>query len=162
MSASVPEQYTVVQALRPGTTMNTASTGDWVDARKFHSITAIINVARPAAAPIYAEWYSASDSAGTGAAALTTGVKWWKLDGPTTAYRMTPTTSSPSSHTVASATGLYQLVGQFDPARLPSSDPWVACAVRNSSQATDFVSMTYLGLARQLPGYEVVATTSST
>ena len=161
MPITVPEHFKVIQALRPGTTMNTGSTGDWVNLQNFQSMTVLIDVARPTAKAIYAEFYSASDSAGTGTAAITTGVTWWKRDG-VGSYRLSKATSSPSSHTDASSTGLYQIVAQFKPSVLPTSDPWVACGVRNSSQATNFVNMVYLLESRYLPANQILATTSST
>ena len=134
----------------------------WIDARKFHSMTVVASVARPGADGFRCQFYSASDSAGTGTVILTTGVKWWIQNGTTVTYRMEKATSSPSSHTVASATGLYMVCAQFDPARLPTSDPWVSFGVTNEGVATNFVNAYYFLETMHNPGYKVNATSSST
>lgn len=155
------QNYKIVQGTRPGTTMNTATTGDWINAKYAHMVYAIIDVARPDAKAIRAEAYSAENSAAGGVTAITTGIYWYKNDG-CTYDRLTAATSSYSSHTDASSTGLFQLVAALDPAVLPSSRPWVSFAVRNSSQATDFCHITYL-LESRYKGYQqFLATTSST
>jgi len=161
MAVTIGESLHIVQATRAGTTMNTASTGDWVNLKNAHALWAIIDIARPTAKAIRAEAYSAEDSAGTGVAAITTGIHWYKNDGM--AYdRLTAATSSYSSHTDASSTGLFQLVAKLDPTVLATSTPWVAFGVRNSSQTTNFCHITYL-LESRYPGYQAfLATTSST
>lgn len=162
MSAiTIGEHLHVVQGTRAGTTMNTATTGDWVNMKYAHALWAIIDVARPTAKALAFEAYKAEDSAGTGVAAITTGIFWYKNDG-CTYDRLTAATSSYSSHTVASATGKYQVVAKLDPTVLATSTPWVAFAARNSSAATDFCHITYL-IDSRYPGYQsILATTSST
>jgi len=158
---SFANDFKVIQALRPGTTMNTASTGDWVNCKNAHALWAVIDVARPASKAIYAEAYSASDSAGTGVTAITSGIHWWKNDG--LSYdRLTAATSSYSSHTEAASTGLYQIVARLNPNILPSSHPWAAFGVRSSSQATNFVNMVYILESRYAGAQAYLATTSST
>lgn len=155
------QNYKVVQGTRAGTTMNTATTGDWVNAKHAHMVYAIIDISRATAKPVLLEAYSAMKSNSSGVTAITTGIYWYKNNG--CSYdRLTAATSSYSSHTVASGTGLLQIVAALDPAVLPSSRPWVAFAARNSSTVNDFCHITYI-LESRYKGYQAyLATTSST
>lgn len=162
MSMALPEKYQIINCIQAGTTMNTASTSVWMDARKFHSLTIVASVKRPAADGFRCQFYASSDSAGGGSVIMTTGVKWWVQDNTTETYRMTKATSSPSSHTVGASTGFYMICAQFDPARLSSSRPWVSFGISNEGEALNFCNAFAFAETLHNPGYKVNATSSST
>jgi len=164
MGITIGQDLHVVMGLKANSTMNTASTGDVIDASHCHTVWALFNFARPTAKAIRVEAYKQEDYAGTNVAAITTGIKFWKNDG-CQFDRLTAATSSASSHTDASSTGLFQLLCRLDPTHISSSQKFISFGARNSSQATNFVNLTYM-LENRYPGQagagSWLATTSST
>ena len=157
----LPNDLKIIQGTRAGSTGNTASTGDWVNCENFHTLYAIVDVARPTASTACFQWYSGSAYAGTGSSSLSTGCKWW-LNNGVAFDRLALQTTAGSSFTIASATGLLQMVSRLDCAALPTSHPYAAIAIENMGTANNFYSITYVGVPRYKGVGSFLATTSST
>ena len=157
----IANELKIIQGLKPGSTCNTASTGDWVNTENLHALYAIVDIARNVSVAATFNWYRGTNASGGGSAAVTTGCHFWKNLG-CLFDRLTAATSSASSHTVSATTGRIQLVSRLDPAALPSSNPWVAFANANQAQALNFINMVYVGIPRYSNVDAFLATTSST
>jgi len=157
----LPNDLKIIQGTRAGSTGNTASTGDWVNCENFHTLYAIVDVARPTASTAVFTWYTASAYAGTGSSHLSTGIRWWLNDG--VAFdRLSLQTTAGSSYSIASATGLVHMVSKLDCALLPTSHPYAAIGIENMGTANNFYGITYIGVPRYKGAGQFLATTSST
>ena len=157
----LPNDLKIIQGLKPGSTGNTASTGDFVNCENLHYLYAICDISRNVASTATFNWYTASAYAGTGSSALSTGCKWYVNDG-CGFDRLVQKTTSNSSYTSASSTGRLQVVSRLDCAAMPSSHSYAAFANHDQSQATNFVHITYVGVPRYKGVGSFLATTSST
>jgi len=92
---------------------------------------------------------------------LSTGCRWW-LNNGVAFDRLTLQTTAGSSFSIASATGLLQMVSRLDCAALPTSHPYAAIAVEDMGSANDFVNIVYIGIPRYKGVGSFLATTSST
>jgi hypothetical protein len=156
----IPEGIHPVIGSVVGVAGNAASTFDWVNCKHAQKLYCIVNIKRATATKDYMVAYSASDSAGTGSSEITSGINFWTQTA--TFDRLVAKTSSNSSTVTASATGALMIVAALNPEALPSSHPWVAFALRSSSQVGNLHFAQYL-ISPRFGGYQsFLATTSST
>ena len=156
----IPESLKPIAALAVGTAGNVASTFDWINCAHAQRLFVVAQVKRAVASKDYMVAYSARNSAAGGSSEITSGINFWT--NTATFDRLVHKTSSNSSTATASASGPLLIVAALDLAVLPSSHPWVAFALRSSSQAGNLRAATYY-LESRFGGYQqYVATTSST
>jgi hypothetical protein len=150
----------IVQALAP-TTQGAADDGDYVTMKDAHTVWTIINVSA-ATTDVTFTPKNASAYAGTGAAAVDGGCKFWVNTNTTNLDRMTASTAS-TAYTLSDNATKALVVCRYDPSNAPSSHPYFAmtCSTAGTA-AAGTVAMTYV-MESRFGGYQqVIATTSST
>jgi len=160
MKLDLVEGAKIVQALSP-TTQGAADDGDYISMENAHAVWTIINV-KAATTNVTFTPKSASAFAGTGAAAVDGGCRFWYNTNTTNLDRMTASTNS-TAYTLTDNANSALVVCRYDPANAPSSHPYFAmiCSTAGSA-AAGTVAMTYI-LEPRYGGYQqTVGTTSST
>ena len=165
----IPEELKPITGTAVGVAGNAASTFDWINCKGAHTLYCVVNIKRATATFDYLLAYSGSDSAATGSSAISTGINYWYRKG--TMDRITKYTDSTygghlqcvSSNIAAGASsGPLMLIAALDLATVPTSHPWVAFALKSSSQVGNLHYASYF-LDSRYKGYQqFIATTSST
>ena len=150
----------IIQALCP-TTQGSADDGDYVNMENAHAVWTIINIRKPTNAITFTP-KTASAYAGTGAAAVDGGCKFWINTGTTTLDRMTASTAT-TALACSATTDAQMIVCRYDPANAPTSHPYFSVIPSTfATSGTGTIAMTYI-LDSRYPGYQqIVSTTSST
>lgn len=151
----------IIQAIRPTTRGAVSVTGDWVSMRNAHAVWTVISVDSATTEIVFTP-KNASAYAGTGAAAVDGGCKFWVNTNTTNLDRVAATTYTTAYTLADNAVGAL-VVCRYDPANAPSSHPYFSMTGSTAGTAdVGRMSMLYIVESRY-PGYQqVISTTSST
>ena len=150
----------IIQALAP-TTQGAADDGDYISMKDAHAVWTVINVSAATTSVTFTP-KNASTYAGTGAAAVDGGCKFWANTNTTSLDRMTASTNS-TAYTLTDNANKALVVCRYDPSNAPSSHECfsMTCSTAGAA-AAGTVAMTYI-LETRYGGYQqIIATTSST
>ena len=160
-------KFSIVNAV-PATTGNGAEAGDYVSMKDAHAIWTIMTFKRPTAGACAITHEVASDFAGTGSSAVSTGVQHWASTETMLAggEYLTPRTTLAYAYTLPSSTGIALVVSRFDPsvisANSGSSNTHYCVKLGTLGTGNDAFSATYFIENRYSGIRKVLATTSST
>lgn len=138
----LPEQFKIVTG-SPVATTNGGVTGDYISLKNAVSVTIIVELLQAVSHATELGVNEATAVAPTAAAAVTAVQKVWKNADISTTDTLTRATDAATIAATAGATNQL-LVMQFDPDTLSSGCDCIAATLSDSSQATNFATITYL------------------
>jgi len=152
----------IIQAVKPTTQGSaTVNSGDYISMKNAHAVWTIINVDSATTSVTFTP-KNASAYAGTGAAAVDGGCKFWVNTNTTNLDRIAATTYSPA-YTLANNANAALVVCRYDPANAPSSHPYFSMTASSAgTAAAGRMAMTYIVEPRYAGYQQTIATTSST
>lgn len=139
---TLPQDCKIVNGT-PMVTTNGGVTCDYISCKNAHKVTIIATLLQAVAHATVLGVNEATAVAGTSAAAVTAVQRVWKNADVSTTDTLTRATDAASIAATATATNQI-LVMEFDPATLSSGFDCIAATLSDSSQATDFVNVTYI------------------
>lgn len=142
MSALFPEKFKIVNG-SPVATTNGGITGDYISVKNARRVIIIAELLQAAAHATALGVSVATNVAGTGAAAMTALMPNWK-NVDVSASDTLAKQSDAASVAAANTAKNQQLVMEILPERLPAGYDCIAATLSDSSQATDFATITYL------------------
>lgn len=158
-------KFSIVNAVSP-TTANGAAQGDYIDLEGAHAVWTVIKIDRPTAGACAITHEVASDFAGTGSSAMSTGVLHWATTDSAAKEYLTPKTSLAYAYTLPSSTGKALIVSRMDPSAIPtnsgSSNKFYKVVLGTLGSANDAFDATYFIENRYSGLRKTLATTSST
>ena len=159
------QKFSAINALPP-TTGNGAQSGDYISLKDAHAVWCIMQFDRPTAGGCAITHEVASDFAGTGSSAVSTGVNHWATTDAAAKEYLTPKTSLAYAYTLPSSTGKAMVISRFNPDCIAtnsgSSNTHYAVKLGTLGSANDSFSAVYLIENRYSGLRKVLATTSST
>ncbi len=145
----VPEVFKVVNGT-PVATTNGGIVCDYISLKNVHRVTIIAELLQAVSHTTALGLKEATSVAGGSAAAVTAVQKIWKNADVSDTDTLVRGTDAASVLATAGATN-QQLVMQFDPSTLSEGFDCIAATLDDSSEATNFASVTYL-LETRYPG----------
>ena len=141
MSALFPEKYKIVNGT-PVATTNGGITGAYVSCKNAKRIVIVAELLQAVSHATALGVSVATAVAGTGAAAMTALMPVWKNANVATNDTLVKSADAATIAATAGATN-QELVMEIIPARLPDTFDCIAATLTNSSQATNFATITY-------------------
>ena len=162
---NLKENFHCMPAIPP-TSANAGRTGDYILMENAHAIWTIVTLRRPTAGGCAVTHEVASDFAGTGSSAVSTGILTWASSGHlrNRGEYLRPKTSSAVGYTFPSATGIAFMISRFDPAAVMAKTSNTHYTVKTGTlaSANDGVTAMYFVEPRYKGVEYLLATTSST
>lgn len=135
------EKFKVVNG-SPVATTNGAIVGDYISVKNAHRVTIIAELLQAATHATALGINEATAVAGTSAAAVTAVQKVWKNADVSASDTLVKGTDAASIAATAGTTN-QQLVIEFDPSTLSAGFDCIAATLSDSSEATNFATITY-------------------
>ncbi len=142
MSVTLPEVFKIVQGKSPTTTTG-GFTADYVSLKNVHRAWVIVELTQAVAHATVVSLMRATAVAPTGATAVTETVPIWENEATGTSDTLVRQTDAASITLTADAENK-TVVMLIDPAKLTDTFDCIAAKLSDSSQATNFASVTYL------------------
>jgi hypothetical protein len=142
MKTVLPEQFKIVNGT-PVATTNGGITCDYISLKDAISVTIIAELLQAATHATALGVNEATTVAGGSAAAVTAVQKVWKNADVSSTDTLVAATDAATIAATAGTTN-QQLVMQFDPATLSSGFDCIAATLTDSSEATNFATVTYI------------------
>ena len=140
MSAHLPEVFKVVNGT-PVATTNGGITCDYISLKNAHRVTIVVELLQAVSHTTVLGVNEATAVDGTGAQAMTATMPVWKNADVSVTDTLVKGTGATISAT-AGATN-QQLILEIDPRKLTSGFDCIAATLSDSSQATNFATVTY-------------------
>ena len=160
------QKFQLIQAVPPTSSASVASTGDYILMENCHAIWSVASFRRGNSNACAVTHEVASDFAGTGSSAVSTGVQSWSANDVTAngGEQLVARTSIATGYTLPAAAKPAIVVSRFDPAAVMSktSNTHYSAQYAALGSSKNTVSVLYY-IEHRYPSYgHLLATTSST
>ena len=158
MNGLIPQILFPVSGLKPVTT-NGAKTADYISLKNAEKCWVVIHLTQGVGHATAFTIEKATDVAGTGSTAITVSVPIWYGNVSTSSNALARQTDAVSFTIDVGVTGEAYIIFEIDPATLGGSYDCIVAKVASSSQATNFVEITYwikqkyMGASANTPSY---------
>ncbi len=139
---NLPETFKIVNGT-PVVTTNTGVTCDYISVKNAHKVTIIAELLQAVSHATALGYNVATAVAPTGATAGTATMPIWKNADVSSTDTLVRGTDAATVAATAGATN-QTLVIEIDPARLPAGYDCIAATLSDSSQSTNYATVTYL------------------
>lgn len=147
-NVTLPERFKIVDGSTGPVTTNGGVTADYVSLKNVHKAWIVASFHQAASHASVLQPTMATDVAGTGVTNITASMRWWKNADVSTTDTLVKQTAGTAGTCTAGTTNQI-IVFEIDPDELANAGYDVlGCGVATSSQATNFVNITYFLLER--------------